>query len=363
MITFLETDPEALLAQAVAAYEAVSGETLLPGDEHYQFLAQQVQLVVAGRESINDVANQNLLIYAEGDVLNEYGEQFDVSRMQAATASVMLRFSIPAALGFDVPIGKGVRVTPDGKLNFLTKTTTTIPAGQLSVTVAAVAEQAGSAYNAFLPGQIASIVDPVMYVSSVVNTTQSAGGSDQEDDASYRERIRQSWEGISTCGSKESYEYWAKSASADIADVEAVRSGDGEITLYVLMDGAAEPSQDLLDKVSAATTADKRRPLTDHVLVQAAQTQTYNINLTYYIRQSRSTEVTAIQNAVGQIVNMFAAQRLGYLGGQINPDTLRGAMLDAGAYRVDFTEPIYTELEDYEVAVCETVTVTYGGLL
>lgn len=55
----------------------------MPGDEHYIFLAQQVELVVAAREEINRIANQNLLRYAEGEILDAYGEQFDVERRPA----------------------------------------------------------------------------------------------------------------------------------------------------------------------------------------------------------------------------------------------------------------------------------------
>lgn len=362
MITFLHTDPEDLLAQAVARYESVSGQTLLPGDEHYQFLAQQVQLMVACRENINDVANKNLLKYAKEDVLDEYGQQFDVTRMQAKSSSVILKFSIPAALNFDVPIQQGIRVTPDGNLNFIAEAAT-IPEGQTSVEVTAIAEQPGSKYNGFLPGQIASIVDPVMYVSSVTNTTRSAGGSDQEDDDNYRNRIRESWEGISTCGSKESYEYWARTASGDIADVRAISNADSEIIVYVLCHGAAQPSQALLDAVSAATTAEKRRPLTDKVTIQPAVEKSYNIEMTYYIQQTRAFEVTGIQNAVKKVVNDYIAARAEYLGGQINPDDLRRSVLNAGGYRVDFVQPIYTDLQEFEVAVCGTVELTYGGLL
>lgn len=363
MIDFIATDPDALLKDAIARYEAVSGETFYPGDEHYMFLAQMLQLIVSCRESINTAANQNLLRYCSGDVLDEYGGQYGVSRLPAQTATATMQFNLPSALAFDVTIPAGMRVTPDGLLIFSLQKDVLISAGQTSAQGMITAELPGAAYNGFQPGQIQSIVDPADYVGSASNVTASVGGSDREDDDSYRERIRMSWEAISTAGSKESYEYWAKTASLNIVDVEAVKTATGEVTVYILMDGAAAPTQIVLDAVSAACGAENHRPLSDKVTVAAAQVKQYDITLTYYVSKARSTEEAAIKTAVGQQVNDFISVQKKQLGGNLNPDSLRSMMLASGAYRVDLTSPSFTALQPQEVAVANNVSVTYGGLL
>ena len=363
MISFLTTDPKQLLAEAVSRYEGYSGESLMPGDEHYIFLAQQVELVVAAREEINRIANQNLLRYAEGEILDAYGEQFDVERRPASHATVTLEFRLMAALSFDVQIPRGARVTPDGKLNFIVQDGAVIPAGDTAARADAVAEEAGALYNGFLPNQIRSIVDPIEYVDSVTNVTASAGGADVQDDDSYREQIRLSWEAISTCGCKEGYEYWARTAPWDIVDVEAVSNANSEITIYVLMEDASTPSQKVLDDVLAATSADKRRPLTDKVTAQAAVTKAYHVRLTYYIDQNDATDEAKIKKAVESAVSDYVATQKRSLGGNLNPDMLRRAILRAGGYRIDITEPVFTELQPQEVAVPGTISITYGGLL
>lgn len=363
MIEFVKYDPEDLLNQAVARYEAVSGETLYPGDEHYMFLSQMVQMIVACKADINSSANQNLLQYCTGTILNGYGEQYDVTRIAAQTASAAIKFTVSAALGFNVTVPANTRVTPDGQLVFYLQSAVVIPAGQTSAEGNIFAEQAGAVYNGFLPGQIQSLIDPVDYIATVSNTTASAGGADEEDDDSYRERIRQSWEAISTAGSKESYEYWAKTASQDIADAEAVRTNPGEVTVYILMNGAAVPTQAILDDVSAVCSAEKHRPLTDNVFISAAQEKSYDINFTYYISKNRSTEVSAIQRAVNQAVSDFIAAQKKQLGGNLNPDDLRKVLLAAGVYRADITAPVYTALGSKEVAVAGSQTVAYGGVL
>lgn len=363
MIEFVSTDPQALLNDAIARYEAVSGETLYPGDEHYQFLAQMIDLIVLCKEDINSAANENLLQSCSGDVLDAYGDQYDVTRHAAQKASGTVQFNLSAALGFDVTVAAGTRVTPDGQLVFDLQKDVIIPTGQTSATGTVLADEAGAGYNGFLPGQIQSMIDPTDYVSSVANITTTAGGSDEESDDSYRERIRQSWEAISTAGSKESYEYWAKSASTDIVDTEAVKTSAGCVTVYVLMDGAEDPPQLVLDAALAACSAEKHRPLTDSVSVAAAVQKSFDITLIYYIRQSRSTEAQTIQTAVTAAVDDFVAAQKKQLGGNLNPDDLRSALLSAGAYRIDMTAPVYTELQSQEVAVAGTVSVVYGGLL
>lgn len=363
MIEFLSTDPQNLLTQAVKRFEQVAGEALLPGDERYQFLSQQIQAIVSCREQINYTAVQNLLRYAQGTLLDEYGGQYDVKRLSARTASVTMKFQLMTPLSFPVEIPVGTRVTPDGHLNFVTSRAVEIVQGEDSVQVLAVAEFAGAEYNNFLPNQICSIVDPVANISSAANVDTSLGGTDEESDDSYRERIRQSWEGISTCGSKESYEFFARTASSEIVDVEAVNSQAGKVTLYVLQRGAEQPSEELLAEVLAQVNSDKRRPLTDHVTVLAAVPKHYNIELTYYIQQSDSTEETAIRRAVERAVTQFKEEQKKRLGKDINPDTLRHGILQAGGYRIDIVSPVYTELLAQEVAVAQTVTLKYGGLL
>lgn len=363
MIEFLATNPEAMLQEAVVRYEQSSGETLYPGDEHYMFLAQMVQLLVACREDINYVANQNLLREASGAVLDEYGLQYDVPRLSAAHASVTLKFSVASPLIFSVTVPAGTRVTPDGRLLFSTLADVVIAVGETDASGPAQAQQAGAACNGFLPGQIRTMVDLVEYVTGAVNTEISSGGADTENDDAYRQRIQLSWEAHSTAGDKDGYEYYAKTASPSVVDAEAVKTGDGEVTIYILTQDALSPSQELLDQVLASCSEKKRRPLTDHVLVQGAQEKEYSLSLTYFISRERATEEAVIQTAVSTEINSFVAAQKKKLGGNLNPDDLRSALLRVGVYRIDFTSPGFLELLPQEVAIASEMTVIYGGLI
>ena len=363
MIDFFTIDPQADLADAVGRYEAATGEPLLPGDERYLFLTFVVSLILAAEAQTNVVANKNLLRYMEGELLDEYGAQYGVERLPAQYASATVEWSMALPLAYPVTIPSGTRVTPDGEHVFVLLEQVTIPAGQTKGAGLCQADQPGSGYNGFLPGQINSALDPVPGINGVANTTASAGGTDPEGDDAYKERIVLRWEGISTCGSKEGYEYWARQASASIVDVEAVGTEDAQVKVYILLEGAAQPSEELISQVLAAVSATQRRPLTDEVTVLGAEKETYNLSLTYYIARERSTQEAAIKTAVEAAIDAWVQERTRRLGGDLNPDGLRWAILQAGGYRVDIAAPVYTALEPQQVAVLGTKQVTYGGLL
>lgn len=114
------------------------------------------------------------------------------------------------------------------------------------------------------------------------NTTESAGGADEESDAAFYERMRESVETFSTAGPLGAYEYYAKSASALITDVKATSPEPGKVDVRVLLASGELPGEEILKEVSAILSADSVRPLTDHVTVQAPEVTPYNIDVTYY---------------------------------------------------------------------------------
>lgn len=372
-INFVTADAQTINEQLVKDFEAVLGTVLYPGDERRIFLQQQTQVLVALWNAINDTGRQNLLRYARGAVLDALGERTDTIRLPAQKAKATLRFTLSSAQPNQVIVPAGTRVTPDGALYFATVEHLTIPAGQTAGDVTVEAAAGGTQYNGFAAGQIQTIVDPIPYVASVVNIDESAGGSDEEPDddgvniwSGYRGRIRESASKYSSAGPVDAYIYWAKTADVNIQDVAVTSPAAGEVVITVLMKDGELPSQAVLDAVLATCSDKKRRPLTDHVTAAAPTSVEYDITLTYYIDESRAAEEAAIRTAVeggGGAVEQYQAWQGSKLGRAINPDYLRQLIFNAGANRVDVTDPVYTELEPDEVATIGTVNVTYGGLL
>lgn len=365
-INFIETDAEQINNQLITDFENALGGTLYPADERRIFLQQLAAVIIGLKNDINDSARQNLLKYARGNILDAMGDFYNTPRLPAQKAVVTLRFTLSGAQSVAVTVPKGTRVTPDGEIYFATTADLVIPSGQTTGDVTAESIEAGAKFNGYAPGQIKNIVDPVPYVASVTNIDTSSGGSDTEDDDHYRDRIRQAPESYSTAGPEGAYIYWAKTADANIADISVSSPSPGVVKIVPLMANGEIPSQAILDKVSAIVSAKDKRPLTDNVQVVAPTEVSYNITLTYYIAKERQIEETAIRNAIegfGGAVDQYKLWQAGKLGRAINPDYLRQLMLNAGAFRIDITSPVYTEINADQVAKTGSVTVTYGGLI
>jgi phage-related baseplate assembly protein len=158
-----------------------------------------------------------------------------------------------------------------------------IPAGSLYIDIPAVCQTAGTVGNDFIPGQITQIVDVYPFYDKVENITTSAGGAEEETDAAFYERIRESMESFSTAGPSGAYIYYAKTASNEITDVSADCTTPGIADIRVLCINGELPTEEIINKVQAILSADRTRPMTDSVNVAVPDTVPFDIDLTYYI--------------------------------------------------------------------------------
>lgn len=401
-VRFCDTDAETVEKSIITVYEGLANTTLFNGDPVRLFLEALAAVVVQQRNLIDHTGKQNLLKYAAGEALDNLGAMTDTTRLPAAPALTTMRFSLPAALSHVVAVPQGTRISPDGTLMFETTAYKEIDAGALYVDIHAKCQTPGTIGNHLLPGQISKMVDPVAYVSGVANTTTTAGGVDTETDEPYRLRIQMAPESFSVAGPALAYAHHAKSAHQDIADVAVYRSSgldeidragletilgvfgisdtngmtDEQVRIAagnqvkasvvnicpLLRDGEI-PDQAMLDLVSEKTGDRTVRPLTDQVIVKAPAVIDYDIELTYYIRESDRLMVSEIQTAVATAVDGYVAWQKSVLGRDINPDQLVSMLVNASVHRTDLAAPVYTAANRDQVAVARTVTINYGGLV
>jgi phage-related baseplate assembly protein len=366
-IEFVETDARRIERELLGVYEEALGHALYPGDPRRMFLLQMLPVLMALRNDINYTGNANLLPFASGATLDALGLRLGITRLPADAARTELRFTLSGIQAAPIVIPQGTRVTPDGVIYFATVQTLTLQPGETEGVVTAAAILAGQAHNGFLAGQIKLLVDPLPYVAAVVNVTTSASGSDAESDEAFRERQRLAPASFSVAGPKQAYEYYAKSANIDIADVAVLSPGAGEIRVYPLLRGGLLPDAAMLAKVLAEVSSDSRRPLTDHVEVMPPEAIHYNIDLTYYIARERAGEEAVIRRAVegsGGAVEEYGAWQSAKLGRAITPDALISRIYGAGAYRVVMKSPVFAEVEPYQVArMNNEPSLVYGGLI
>lgn len=365
-VKFVEIDATAIETSLINDFETATGETFYPGDERRLFLLQEVPVLVAQKSDINYTGNQNLLPFAVDEGLNGLGALLGVIRLPAQQALVTIQFSLSTAQVLETVIPSGTRVTPDGVLYFETSSDLIIPSGSSTGTVLAKAMVGGIIYNGFIPGQIKTIVDPVPYVLSAINTNTSYNGADIESNDDYRTRIQLAPESFSTAGPEGAYIYWAKTADINIRDVSVTSPAPGEINVYTLIKNGEIPTQDILDKVYAEVSPKNRRPLTDFVHSLAPTVSNYDIDLTYYIAVERQSEEESIRASIEDVdgsIDQYVAWQYGELGRDINPDYLKSLMFAKGAFRIVPTSPVFTVLTDDKVAIVGIKTITYGGLI
>lgn len=226
---FITTDAALIHDEVITTLEAGVSEPLYPGDERRIFGEALVPLFVAMYNSMNDAARQSKLRYARGEVLDAIGERVGVMRIAPTEAETVIRFSMNSAIAENVIIPEGTRVTSDNTRYFATTKTAVIEAGDLFVDVEAVSEGGGAMFNDIAVGSVNVLVDLIAFIDTVSNIEITTGGSDEEDDDSFRERIRVAPSKLTTAGPVNGYKFWAMSADASIADV-SVKSEEETIS-------------------------------------------------------------------------------------------------------------------------------------
>lgn len=361
-ISFVDTDAANIEAAVITMYEGITGRSLAQGDPVRLFLQAMAAIVIQQRILINESAKQNLLAYAQGDVLDHMGALVGVTRLEASAAQTTIRFTLSAVQPQAVTIPAGIRGTTANGIVFQAANPITISAGAVSGDAPAICTVTGTTGNGYVLGQINQLVDPLPWIQAIANITESEGGAEQEEDDSYRERIRQAPEKYSVAGPEGAYRFWVMSANQNIVDVSVRSPSPGVVELRPLLKNGEIPGTEILDTVLESVGNKKTRPLTDQVIALPPEGVSYDVNLTYYIDKDNITKTTAIQQAVAQAINDYNLWQKTMMGRSINPTELIGRIRAAGASRVEVELPEFLALEKYQVAQVDTVTAGFGGI-
>lgn len=361
-IHFVDTDTNTVVNALIQSYEAFTGRTLYPADPARLFILWVADIIIQERVNIDFSARQNVPRYAEGEYLDSLAELFkDAYRLEPEKAKTTLRFTLSIPLEVATIVPAGTRVTVVGEIIFQTTQALTIPAGDLFGDVEAECQTAGEIGNGFVPGQITQLIDIFPYFGSVENVSESDGGADEESDAAFYERMRESVETFSTAGPLGAYEYYAKSASALIVDVKATSPEPGEVDVRVLLSGGQLPGEEILKEVLDILNADKVRPLTDHVTVAAPETVPYDIDFTYWTQEGGAVSDDKVAENIAAAVQTFKEWQGAKMGRDVNPSYLISLLMQAGAKRVKVRSPVDTVVPDNAVAVIGETAVVNGG--
>lgn len=305
-----------------------------------------------------------MLNTSTGEALDALAALVGISRKGPTRETATVRFTLSEIQAGVVAVPAGTRVkTEDGKY-FNTLDYAEIQKGETHTDVMVQAQEAGAGSSGILIGSIKILVDPIPYIGSVSNTTESTGGLDTEDDDSLTRRIYLAPSVYSCAGPRDAYEYYAREWRGDVADVRVDSPNPDEVNIYFTIEdenGVRLPNSTELEDMKEYMSAETMRPLCDKVDCVAPDEVEYSISLTYWIAVSDQKSVSEIQNKVNRAVDDFQTwQRK--LGRDINPTELIARLRAAGTKRVKLTAPQDETVEKAKLPKCTGVTVTYGGL-
>ena len=305
-ISFIEgITYEGILNEMVADYEAKYEEDtkrkirLRPGDKEHIHLR-----VLAGQycqmyRQLDYAAKMNLLKYSKGDFLKHLGAFKKTFIQEPRAAVVKVRFTLSEARKDVIYIPEGTRVTAGDGVYFATDDYAEVAAGETYADVTCTCETTGDIGNEYQPGTLEIIVDPVPYVKSVTNITKSEGGSGEEPEESFRERIFLAPSSYSVAGPADAYEYWVKQYnSAAIEDVKIYEPVEAVVDIRILLQGGVLPSETFCSGCLQYLKENPIIPLTDNNYVLPPDVVNYDLKATYYISRSDINNVKSIQDSI-----------------------------------------------------------------
>lgn len=374
-LNFTEIDSGKLKDKLISVIEEATGELLYPGDERRIFVENLAYALATFVSAENEACKSRLLAYARGRELDALGERVGCKRLEPTPARTTLKFSLAAARSVATIIPSGTRCTADNTIFFATDTAATIPAGDMTVEVPATATTGGTKTNGIPAGSVSSFADDVPFVAGVTNTVESTGGdygepypsaidTDNGDDGTgddkYRARIALAPSGFSTAGPQSGYEYFARSATSNVADVKVISEQEaGTVQIIIVEADGKAPSQATLDEVYATCTAPDIKPLGDKVIVSGPVAVEYGIELKYYALEAEESATVEAIEGQGGAIEQYIAWQGGVIGRDINPDRLRAFCLDS-CVRLEVSAPVFTSVSDSQIARWNgTLTVSH----
>jgi len=363
---FLEMNTAEVEKSVITFYEGITNTTLYPADPVRLFLGTLAVIIAQQNAELDYKNKMNLLRYSKGVFLDHLGAFLHVFRLDEFPTKTTLKFSLQEARNVNTTIPQGTRATADGKIFFATDSILIIPAGELCGKIAATSLTYGIEGNGIAIGEISKLVDLVPGITAVENTELTTGGSNVEDDESFRQRIHLAPAMFSTAGSTLSYEYWALTAHGNISDVSVVSPLPVVINVFVMLKGGVIPDADgaEIKAVVEILNEKQHRPLSDFVAVYPINHEPVDYSIEWFITSSQATQFNEINERVKEAVKNYEAWQVERAGRDIVPDRLIKMCLEAGAKRVVLDNLYFTHIDKSSVAnfIENPDRIIFGGV-
>lgn len=390
---FINIDLKADKEMLIQKYEKDTDTTLYPAQDAMILINLMVYYANLVKTQMNEAAKLNLVEYSKAPILDFLGRFKNCERTKAHAGVDTLKITLNTNFTYDINITKGFQVkTNDGEYIFETKEDLIIPAGETVGYVEIESVVAGSEVNKYKAEEINTVISSSFsYIKNVENVNGVTGGSDDESDEHYIERILLAPEGFSVAGPEAAYIYFTLSAHSAIIDaavdvpsddatveINNVKSiltentadnalysslinyqtGEMQITLkealtagtvinvqiphpykldiYTLTENEETP-QVVLNEVNEKIQSVK--PLCDYVEVHSASKEEYLIEGTVYIYAD--AEKNAVENDINEVLNTFINAKRNKLAHSVVLNKIISAVCSiSGVYDFILTSPV-----------------------
>lgn len=251
--------------------------------------------------------NQSFPQTASGIYLNYHGELRGLTRKGGEAASGTIRFTPESGRTQSITVSAGTVCTTAGLVRFVTTADCIISATATYGDAAVVAESVGIAGNV-TAGTITSMPSPPAGILSCTNLAAFTGGSEEEDDETYRARILDSYARLPNGANAAFYEERAL-ATDGVVGATVIPRVDGVGTVAVVIaPESGLPSSDLIATVKA--DLETVREIATVVSVVSPTQVTCNFAVSLYPKTAATYDeaAAAVRSA---ITNYFSGERLG----------------------------------------------------
>lgn len=296
------------------------------------------------------VLDQSFPQTAQGAYLDYHGTMRGLKRTPAVRAAGTLRFTVETAPVVDQTIPAGTVCMTAEETRFQTTESTVLAAGKLFAEAPAEALESGGSGNA-VPGAVCILTACPVAVTGCTNPEAFSGGRDQEDDASFRVRILESYQRLPNGANAAWYEQTAMGYPG-VAAAKAVgrARGIGTVDVYVAAEGGL-PSAELLAGLQAELQ--EKREIAVDVEVKAPTVA--SVDVTVAVAAGEGVDFGALQAAVEQTLTTFFTGRL--LGKPV-----RLAELGSRLYALEGLENYRFSAPAADLAADDTVLPVLGTL-
>lgn len=238
---------------------------------------------------------------ATGEMLDLHAQQRGLQRNKGQKAKGMVVFMLEMPLEYTFVVPEGTVCTvEDGSLRFVTTEPGRIERGSTTVWVNCEAEHSGEQYN--VENTLVNTIVTYLSVGIRINNSSAFnGGTNDEDDASLRERLIQSYRDTPDGVNASFFRSLAESVEG-VQSANIFRLADTPAWVGIVLAGRGEPvSAEAMSE--ARTLLNSHAPIGINLLIENTGLLNYNVSVSIAVKSGYRFET--VQQNVMQVIRNF----------------------------------------------------------